>query len=345
MSADALLLLVSVSFALLLTTVLSFVPNAKPQNHLVQILALVFLYPVMMIISFICLRFASYVAFEQPKHPLAELRREIRGSILNRRSFARYVGPYVAMALFMTTFTAGKNHIAVINPFAWDQTFDWLDTAMHFGVRPWELLHPILGYWPITLILGINYAAWFFMMWAAWAHFMFVEKPGFERTRYFLSFMLTWAVGGVFFGTLLSSAGPCYFDEVTGLSTYAPLMDYLKATSEIVPVWALMTQEQLWNNGDIVGGISAMPSMHNGTALLLMLVMWNRGRVQRIVGTAHAVLIYLASIHLGWHYAVDAYLAWIIAFAAWKMSGVIARWWEGQAPQQTFRQLMASEAA
>ena len=77
----------------------------------------------------------------------------------------------------------------------------------------------------ITFALNIVYNFWFMAMWMFWVWFAWQEKPGVNRTRTFLSFMLIWAIGGSLLAIAFSSAGPCFFSRL-GLAPdpYAPLM-------------------------------------------------------------------------------------------------------------------------
>src|SRR5262245_29974527 len=117
-------------------------------------------------------------------------------------------------------------------------------------------------------------------------------------------------------------------------------MTYLQSVNTIVPVWALNVQDMLWQG--YVGeaafkGISAMPSMHNATTLLFATAAFKVNRVAGWLLSVHAALIFLGSIHLGWHYAVDSYLAWPLMLLVWCLSLPIARWWQDQAPVWTYR--------
>jgi hypothetical protein len=152
--------------------------------------------------------------------------------------------------------------------------------------------------------------------------------------------MLIWSVGGSLSAILLSSAGPAYFERI-GLSPdpYAALMTSLRAVHEVMPVWALDTQDMLWRykqEGSAFGGISAMPSMHNATTLLFVLVTWKSKPWLRNAMIIHGVLIFLGSIHLGWHYAVDSYLAWALVIPLWFAADALAKWWEAKPAQVSF---------
>ncbi len=110
-------------------------------------------------------------------------------------------------------------------------------------------------------------------------------------------------------------------------------MTYLREVSTIYTIWAIDTQDALWNgytNGGLLQGISAMPSMHNATTLLIVLACWHLSKFVRFLTIALAVLIFIGSIHLGWHYAVDAYLAWAITLAVWFGVKPLAVWWESR---------------
>jgi hypothetical protein len=68
-----------------------------------------------------------------------------------------------------------------------------------------------------------------------------------------------------------------------------------------------------------------MPSMHVGVAVLLAIFGWKRHRLLGLGFSAFALVIFLGSIHLGFHYAVDGYVAAIMVVVIWWISGRIAR--------------------
>ena len=70
-----------------------------------------------------------------------------------------------------------------------------------------------------------------------------------------------------------------------------------------------------------------MPSMHNVAAMTIALLGWKINRKAGIAGSLFAFAIFLGSIHLGWHYAVDAYFGFLIAGICWWVSGHVARWY------------------
>ena len=104
-------------------------------------------------------------------------------------------------------------------------------------------------------------------------------------------------------------------------------MAHLNNVSEISPVWALQVQEDLWAgymNDGVLAGISAMPSMHVATAVLMALYAWTHARWAGFVMAVFAILIMLGSVHLGWHYAVDGYVGALIAWIAWRIGLAVA---------------------
>ncbi len=284
-------------------------------------------------------------AVEKPERPLFALMARMKAVLTDPAKTAAGLPAALALTIFMYVFTMTKAAVSVLVPFSWDQAFDQWDVALHFGYRPWELLQPVFGWWPITFLVNLNYNMWFVVMNVFWAYFAFIARPGPERTRFFLSYMGIWMVGGGLLAVLFSSAGPCYFTRL-GLSPdpYAPLMEYLAGANAHAPIWALGTQDMLWalkQAGSGFGGVSAMPSMHNATALLFVLMCpWQSKLVKRLLW-AHLVLIFLGSVHLGWHYAVDGYAAFALAIALWAAMGPVARWWHGREPARRFELVLA----
>ena len=106
-------------------------------------------------------------------------------------------------------------------------------------------------------------------------------------------------------------------------------MQHLEMVSETSPVWALQVQEDLWTgyaNDGVLAGISAMPSMHVATSVLMALYAGTHARWAGWVMAVFALLILLGSVQLGWHYAVDGYAGALIAWGAWRIGlAVVAR--------------------
>ena len=280
--------------------------------------------------------FGVLALYDRPDRPLFHLWLRMKLVLASPVRMANGMPMFVSLVVFMYSFTMIKGSITAVSPFVWDRALDQIDVTLHFGYRPWELLHPLLGYWPITFIINLNYNIWFLVMNVFWVYYAFIVRPGEDRTRFFLAFIASWMIGGSLLAIGFSSAGPCYFSRL-GLAPdpYAPLMAYLEAADAHATIWALGTQDLLWTylvEGSALGGISAMPSMHNATTLLFVLASSGRPRWVKIALGVHLILILLGSVHLGWHYAVDCYAGWLLALAVWRVSGPVARWWETTAP-------------
>ncbi len=163
-----------------------------------------------------------------------------------------------------------------------------------------------------------------------------------------MSYIALWVVGGSVLATVFSSAGPCYYGRL-GLSPdpYQGLMIYLRQLNETLPIWAVSIQNVLWDGHlqhSYISPVSAMPSLHNASALLFAIMGF---RINRFCGwllSAHAFLIFLGSIHLGWHYAVDSYFAWALTLSVWKLTAPVAHWWQVILAQQKRKRLAPSES-
>jgi PAP2 superfamily len=65
--------------------------------------------------------------------------------------------------------------------------------------------------------------------------------------------------------------------------------------------------------------------MHVAIAMLVFLACRHLGWWLKYLGAAYLLLIFLGSIFLGWHYAIDGYAGAGFALVAWWLGGVIAR--------------------
>ncbi|MDC8759244.1 phosphatase PAP2 family protein [Janthinobacterium fluminis] len=229
--------------------------------------------------------------------------------------------------LFASSFTVFKAAVPVLHPYAWDRHLaDW-DLALHGGVAPWLWLQTVVGHPYVTAIINFAYHFWFFLVYAIlyWLALSMDKRQ--LRMQFLLSFVLSWILLGNVLATLLSSVGPCFYGYLyPGHDPYAPLMHYLQASNQSVPVWALNVQQMLWNGYQDHSsslGISAMPSMHVATAVLLALWGWRVNRRAGAALTLFALLIMVGSVHLGWHYALDGYVGAAGAYAVWRGVGAL----------------------
>ena len=265
----------------------------------------------------------------RPARLTAHIAADLRGNWLGVERVAGGLLAVLVLQFFLSLFTSLKAMIPVIQPFAWDATFAAWDRALHGGVDPWRLLQPVLGHPAATTAVNFLYQCWLFVLYGILVWQAFLARDRRLRMQFLLSFVLSWALLGSLAATLLSSAGPVYFGRVTGLEDpYLPLLDYLRAADQVLPVWALEVQDRLWAayaaDGEMLGkGISAMPSIHVASSVLFALVAWRANRVLGWVFWAYAAAVMLGSVHLAWHYALDGYLGAALTVLVWRLAG----WW------------------
>lgn len=241
---------------------------------------------------------------------------------------ARFIHVMVTMLILQIAYNVIKRAIPFFHPFAFDRELAELDRWLHFGVDPYQLLLPVLGTPFLTYAFGFAYHAWFFVMTVFWIWQALDEKD--RGIRFLLAFMLLWIVGSGGLGTVFSSVGPCYYANLfPGDPLFQPLMDHLRDVSRVYPLTTLAVQKMLWHgyvsDTGLVHGVSAMPSMHVGTAALFALAA-PRGSLLRKLLAAFAVIIMLGSVLLAWHYAIDGYVGAALAVLAWKAAGRLVDW-------------------
>lgn len=326
-------------------TLLRMRPDLEPTNFLLMALGFAAFSMPIMLIGLLFTRFYHVATVVKPERPLPALVQDLKSYLSDRRRLAHGLPMVVIMVLFMYVFVELKSNIPRLNPYSWDESLMKLDAAIHFGRQPWEWLQPILGHGVITFLINVNYNAWFAVMWMVWMYFAFSDQTSETRTRFFLTFFLAWIIGGGLMAIMFSSVGPCFY----GLMGYAPdpfaaQMAYLHHVNETYPIWAVQVQDLLWSGHmgqSSVDGISAMPSMHNGTALLFALAGF---RVSRTIGwllAVHAFFIFIGSVHLAWHYAVDSYAAWAVTLILWFGLPPVTHWWHNRKAQRDFDAAMA----
>ena len=247
------------------------------------------------------------------KRPSRYMRRVI---YVDRHWFLRagvLLGCYI---LVNRAYRALKVAIPRLNDFYADPYFIKIDRAI-FGTDPWRITHAIFGP-EATGIIDFLYVLWVpvIVLMFVWAIF--------SRDRHFQfraasTYLVIWILIGNVLATLLASVGPCFYDAQFDSTYFAPLMEQLH---QIEGLRALKIQEFLLSaTGDesIGAGISAMPSVHVAMTTLLVLMAWDRfgPRWQTGLALAYHVTIFVGSVHLAWHYAVDGMLSMALVALLW----------------------------
>lgn len=283
----------------------------------------------------------------RPDDLLGAYMSDLTATLFDGRRWATGLPMALVILPFMYVYATFKFNIPVLAPFSWDATFEAIDRGLHLGYAPWELLQPALGSALALSVLDANYLVWALIVWGGSIAIAFSGVQSELRTRFFLTFMLSWTIGGTVLAILMSSVGPCYW-SVLGLpgEPYAALMDGLKAADAAIPLKALVLQSELWasyTGSGTIAGISAMPSMHNSMALLIALAIPQLYRRLGAIVWLHCALVFAGSVMLAWHYAVDAYLAWAVTYACWRLTAPFARWWHGRPAAQAFDEALDRE--
>jgi hypothetical protein len=286
-----------------------------------------------------CLLIASvvfyffYLAYIRHPHPLAAYREKLRSIIKAPHEIIAFFLLMVSLSVGFSAFTSLKSMIPMIVPYQHDPLFAHIDRLIHFGTDPWIITHTIFNHPIATSIINFFYNLWFFVCWSVLIFFMIpIQSPGL-RNRYLVSFLLCWMIIGGLLATMMSSVGPCFYYAITGgADDFLPLMQrlagqeqWLETNFDSFAIWAIDTQQKLWDlyaqrQTALGSGISAMPSMHVSTAVLMALGMGGVDKRLAIPFWLYAAIILVGSVHLAWHYAIDGYLAAVLTLVIWRLT-------------------------
>lgn len=234
------------------------------------------------------------------------------------RMAASFLGGF-AIARTYAVFLAFKPRIFLAVPYRWDGVLQRLDVALH-GVDPVSALMSLPN--AALKILDVAYLLWYPFVSVGIAIAVFGPR-GRVRSRFLLSVVLLWIFGGTVLAAFFSSAGPIYYARITGQP--GPFEEAVKHLAHL-GLMATRIQEPLWRAqaaGIPIagGGISAMPSIHVAAVVLIAIGAMKVRRWLGILATAYAAIVFVGSVVLGWHYAVDGYAAAVLVAAIWWLSG------------------------
>jgi hypothetical protein len=125
----------------------------------------------------------------------------------------------------------------------------------------------------------------------SWFYFSGSER----REAGLLAFFLTIGIAGTFGQYLLPSGGPIFFERLGFGDRFGEMVDAPTTTRIATDLWNAYSVNYI----GFATGISAFPSIHVAGTTWFAIV------ARRWWAFAYLAVIYLGSISLGWHYAVD----------------------------------------
>jgi PAP2 superfamily len=245
--------------------------------------------------------------------------------------------PTLFFTILLAAFNAFKQSVLPLAGFGLDPLFAQWDRAV-FGVDPWRISHAVFASPVASLVLSQAYHQYFLPM--ALGVFLCAVLPGRRelRSQYLLSFALVWILVGSLLAFLLPSAGGVFWGEFhPGPDPFRPLVDTLARQHDLLieaghaqglgaRTFQLALADGFGGDRLAIGrGISAMPSVHIALAVQFACAAFALDRRLGWTAAFYAVLMWVASVHLGWHYAVDGVVAAIVTVPLWAACGRVAR--------------------
>jgi hypothetical protein len=232
------------------------------------------------------------------------------------------------VCLFLPSFGLLKSLVGFLQPYEWDSVFIRWDLMIH-GQDAWRAIQPLIGYPKVTFFFAMAYQMWILLLYIAFPLVCIWRGNRLLRQQMIISFLLCWIIIGVVMANWLASLGPCFLEPMIGNPRFHEQMAYLASVDKLYPLFVLDVQKELLEsylagNHGLGRGISAMPSMHVSIAFLFAMFSWRVSFRLGIAAATYCMVILLGSVHLGYHYAVDGYVAIVATLIIWVTAGLIA---------------------
>jgi hypothetical protein len=228
--------------------------------------------------------------------------------------------PCLIAPIFLAGFSTAKSAIPFVVGYPWEAFWAEADRAI-LGTDAWRITHAVLG--PgLTAALAFCYAVVWNLSLILTKQFVAIYGGRRFVATFFTALLLTWIIGGCLMAYAVSAAGPVFaqLGDPSLAARFAPL--HIQLNAVLVPDSAVLRTQaylaEIAGNRMAAGGggISAMPSMH--VAEMAILVLAARGTRWVWPAITLWLLIFVGSIHFGYHYALDGVAGTLIALLCWK---------------------------
>lgn len=273
----------------------------------------------------------------QPHSSLAEA----KAFLANRWKADRWlsiVSPPLTVTILLCTFNIYKQVELPSVGFPAEPYLVNLDQVL-FGADGWMVTHWLFSSPWATELLDLAYHAWFLPMTLGVVLCSFARPGSRLALRYLLSYVLLWILLGTLIASLVPASGPCFYqyfhpdtERFSQLTSLLAQQDHFIRAHGLSGLRSVEYQRLLlhdYHSSSLAlgAGISAMPSLHNAMAVLFACAAYQADRRMGRLFAGYAVLIWIGSIHLGWHYAIDGIVAAALTIGIWKLTGLSRQIW------------------
>lgn len=210
----------------------------------------------------------------------------------------------------MTAFMWTKPLLNDLVPFWADPLLADVDRAIFFGRDPWTLLT-----WLNSGPAAVFYHRGWFALMIVTLVIVVAAPPSPKKSAVMLTYFALWSLVGPLVHSLVPAAGPIFFEQMGYGDRFSDLHNVSETKDVADYLWTIYSSEGFGPGS----GISAMPSLHIATTAWMMIAIHIFAPRLTVPVAFSGLLIFLLSIALGWHYAVDGIVGAACAIACYRL--------------------------